>query len=226
MVEGVGEELLVALELQSLRQHAIGIRQHAVPGHDDVTFDAQCRHGFLAADYSEIVCTTLETGRELTVGSLASLMTSSSYLAMVCTGDLAFIATTLYPPAFSFFSRSGSASAVCLWKSCIRTMPLPSLSSFFIVTSMTAWALRALKSNESRSQENIAMLRSPRYVTISGGCCRAGKRKNGDGETPPSAHFTALKPFSISSLRWSSVNFLLVSVACDQVWLPTVWPAA
>ena len=57
-------------------------------------FDAQRRHSLVAADYSEIVCTTLETGRELTVGSLASLMTSSSYLAMVWIGDLAFIATT------------------------------------------------------------------------------------------------------------------------------------
>src|SRR5664280_299837 len=93
--------------------------------------------------YYEIVCTTLETGRELTVGSLA-----------------------------------------CLWKSCIRMMPLPSLSSFFIVTSITCCGLRALKSNESRSQENIAIFLVPRYVTISGGCCSAGKRKNGEGEAP------------------------------------------
>ncbi len=85
VVEGVGEELLVALELQSVRHHAIGVRQHAVGGDDDVTFDAQRGHRRveLCADYSEIVCTTLETGRELTVGSLASLRTSSSYCGRV-----------------------------------------------------------------------------------------------------------------------------------------------
>ena len=56
------------------RHHAIGVRQHAVAGHDDIAFDAQCRHGsVVAADYSEIVCTTLETGRELTVGSFGVL---------------------------------------------------------------------------------------------------------------------------------------------------------
>src|SRR5260221_5696828 len=97
MVEGCGEEPLVALELQSLRHHAIGVRQHAVGRDDDVTLNAQRRHRrvVLPANYSEIVCTTLETGRELTVGSLASFTTSSSYCGRVCTGALAFIATTL-----------------------------------------------------------------------------------------------------------------------------------
>src|SRR3954451_21129855 len=45
--------------------------------------------------YSEIVWTTLETGREVTVGSLASLRTSASYCASVCTGAFAIILTTL-----------------------------------------------------------------------------------------------------------------------------------
>lgn len=45
--------------------------------------------------YSEIVWTTLETGRALTVGSLASFASSSSYCGSVCTGVFARIATTL-----------------------------------------------------------------------------------------------------------------------------------
>ena len=43
-VEGGGEELLVALEFQFVRHHAIGVRQHAVRRHDDIAFDAQRRH--------------------------------------------------------------------------------------------------------------------------------------------------------------------------------------
>ena len=45
--------------------------------------------------YSEIVWTTLETGRALTVGSLTSLASSSSYCGSICTGVFARIATTL-----------------------------------------------------------------------------------------------------------------------------------
>ena len=87
------EEALVALELQLVRHDVLRIRQHAVGGDDDIAVDAQ-RHGD-GGVYSETVVTTLETGRELTVGSLRSLMTSSSYFAMTCTGALARIATTL-----------------------------------------------------------------------------------------------------------------------------------
>ena len=92
-IEGGREELLVALEFQFVRHHMRGVRQHAVRRHDDIAFDAQCRHGQRprATVYSEIVCTTLETGRSLTVGNLASLRTSSSYCGSVCTGNLAFI---------------------------------------------------------------------------------------------------------------------------------------
>ena len=95
-VEGGGEERLVALELQFVRHGVAGVGQHAVRGDDDVAFDAQRRHGArVAARYSEIVCTTLDTGRELTVGSFRSLTMSSSYCARVSTGALARIATTL-----------------------------------------------------------------------------------------------------------------------------------
>jgi len=45
--------------------------------------------------YSETVVTTLDTGRWLTVGSLASFMSASSYCGSVCTGSFARIATTL-----------------------------------------------------------------------------------------------------------------------------------
>ena len=38
---------------------------------------------------------------------------------------------------------NAGAPLVGQWKSCIRMMPLPSLSSFFMVTSMTCWALLA-----------------------------------------------------------------------------------
>ena len=93
-VEGGREEPLVALELQFVRHDIAGVRQHAVCRDDDIAFDAQT-HGRGDGDYSEIVCTTLETGRELTVGSFRSLTTSSSYWAMVCTGVFDFMATTL-----------------------------------------------------------------------------------------------------------------------------------
>src|ERR1700730_10391422 len=93
-IEGSREEPGVALEFQLRRHHAIGIGKHAVRRHDDIALDAQIRHR-CEAGYSEIVCTTLETGRELTVGSLASLITSSSYCGRVSTGALDRIATTL-----------------------------------------------------------------------------------------------------------------------------------
>ena len=93
-IKGSGEESLVALELQFVRHDVTGVRQHAVRGNNHVAFDAQ-RHLCVAPRYSEIVCTTLETGRELTVGSFRSLTMSSSYWASVCTGALARIATTL-----------------------------------------------------------------------------------------------------------------------------------
>ena len=96
-VQRGGEEPLVALEFQFRRHHPAGIRQHAVGRHDDVTFNAQRRrlrcHG--RQSYCEIVCTTLETGRVLTVGNLASFRSSSSYCGNVCTGALATILTTL-----------------------------------------------------------------------------------------------------------------------------------
>ena len=101
-IEGGGEEPLVALELQSLRHHALGVRQHAVGRDDDIAVNPQWHERYptdsevwRAIGYSEIVCTTLETGRALTVGSLTSFWSSSSYDAMVCTGALAFICTTL-----------------------------------------------------------------------------------------------------------------------------------
>ena len=97
-IEGSSEEALVALELQFVRHDVAGVRELPVRRDDDIAFDAQRRHGFVRsaeAGYSEIVCTTLETGRELTVGSLASFSRSSSYCGMVCTGALARIATTL-----------------------------------------------------------------------------------------------------------------------------------
>ena len=91
-VQRGGEEPLVALEFQFVRHHPIGVRQHAVGRHDDVTFDAQRRHRRCRGrqGYCEIVCTTLETGRSLTVGSLASFRSSSSYCGSVCTGALAY----------------------------------------------------------------------------------------------------------------------------------------
>ena len=97
LVEGGGEEPLVALEFQLTRHHAVGIGQHAVGGHDDVAVDAQFRHPRCLARprYSEIVCTTLFSGRLLTVGSFMSLMTASSNSGRVFTGALALICTTL-----------------------------------------------------------------------------------------------------------------------------------
>ena len=51
--------------------------------------------------------------------------------------------------------------------------------------------------------ENTPILRSARYDSSCGGCCRAGKRKNGATLPPPAALFTALKPISISVLASS-----------------------
>jgi len=96
-VESGGEKSFVAFEFQLNRHYAIGVRQHSVGGYDDIAVNVKRRRGrcHTPLAYSEIVCTTLETGRELTVGSLASFKTSSSYRAMVSTGAFAFICTTL-----------------------------------------------------------------------------------------------------------------------------------
>src|SRR6266498_2521367 len=102
-------------------------------------------------------------------------------------------------------------------------MPLPCFSSLPITDLMTCSGLRMVKSNESMSVEKIAMLRSPRYLTISGGCRSAGNRKNG-AVGPPTAMCTALAPISISRMA-SSLDFFDRS-ACDQVWVPIEWPAA
>ena len=75
-IEGGGEELLVALELQFVRHHAVGVRQHAVGGHDDIAVDAQRRHGVVARRM--LFRNRLHHAGDraaLTVGSLASLMT-------------------------------------------------------------------------------------------------------------------------------------------------------
>ena len=96
-IEGGREEPLVTLEFQLGRHHAIGVRQHAVRGHDDVAVDVQCCHGVVACGlrYSEMVCTTLFSGRLLTVGSFMSLMKLSSNSARVFTGALGLMCTTL-----------------------------------------------------------------------------------------------------------------------------------
>src|SRR5580693_2018685 len=88
------EKPLVAVELQFVRHHPIGIGEHAVGRHDDVALDAQIRH-WEVGDYSETVVTTLLTGRWLSVGSFASFSSSSSYCGRLSTGALARIATTL-----------------------------------------------------------------------------------------------------------------------------------
>ena len=62
------------------------------------------------------------------------------------------------------------------------------------------------------------------YFTSSGGWRSAGKRKNGATGLLPSAIETAAMPFSISALA-SSYDIFERSL-CDQVWEPTVWPAA
>ena len=86
-----------ALEFQFVRHDMPGIRQHALGRHDHKTFNTKHRRGLPSADrsYSEMVCTTLETGRELTVGSFTSFTSSSSYCGRVSTGAFAFICTTL-----------------------------------------------------------------------------------------------------------------------------------
>ena len=77
---------------------------------------------------------------------------------------------------------------------------MPCFSSLVITDLMTCSGLRILKSNESMSVEKMPILRSPRYLTISGGCRSAGKRKNGPTGLLPSAMLTAAMPFSISAL--------------------------
>src|SRR4051794_29362759 len=93
LVERGVEKLLVAFVFQFLRHRALRIRKHAVGGYDDIALDAASRHP--GGRYSEMVCTTLDTGREVTVGSLASFISTSSYCGSVCTGAFGFICTTL-----------------------------------------------------------------------------------------------------------------------------------
>jgi len=145
------EELLVALEFQLIRHHMRNVRQHAVRRHDDVAFDAQIRHPAPRVLFRDRLHhagnRAVADGRSF--GVLEDLLV---ILGQRLRRDFGIILTTLYPPAFSRCSNSGRASAVCLWKSCKRMMPFAELASFFIVTSITCCALRALKSKESRSQ--------------------------------------------------------------------------
>jgi hypothetical protein len=69
------EEPLVALEFQRIRHDAVGIGQHAIGRNNDIALDVMRWHGCAKSpsDYCETSVTTLETGRELTVGSLISL---------------------------------------------------------------------------------------------------------------------------------------------------------
>ena len=78
------------------------------------------------------------------------------------------------------------------------------------------------------SVENTPTLRSAKYDISCGGCCRAGKRKNGATFPPPAAMCTALIPISISALACSmSLAYgLRAKSLCDQVCVPTVMPAA
>src|SRR5664279_4382935 len=157
-IEGGCEEPLVALELQFIRHHVIGVCQHAVRRHDDIAVDTQSRHaGQAGAAYCDTSVTTLDTGRWLSVGSLASFTNCSSYCGRLFTGALARIATTLYPSVFNRFRMSGRSAAVSLWKSCIRMMPLPFFSSPLKMRFMTFFGSWYLKSKESTSHEKIAM---------------------------------------------------------------------
>ena len=64
-------------------------------------------------------------------------------------------------------AASAGLRAVCFWKSCIRMMPLPSLSSLVITVSMILSGRGDLRSRmESTSQENIATLRGAEIVAI------------------------------------------------------------
>ena len=62
-------------------------------GHDD---GGDCKRAMRCRDcYRDTVCTTLETGRVLAVGSFASLAKASSYSGSVCSFVFAVICTTL-----------------------------------------------------------------------------------------------------------------------------------
>src|SRR6478736_5221188 len=64
-------------------------------------------------------------------------------------------------------------------------MPLPCFSSWLITDLITSSGLCSLKSRESMSVENTPILRSAKYDISCGGCCNAGKRKNGATFPPP-----------------------------------------
>jgi len=91
------EPALISGEFQRLRHLPLGVGEHPVGRDDDAALDLQrCRADVRHIDpYSEMVCTTDDTGRVETVGSLASFRSASSYCASVCTGTFGFIATTL-----------------------------------------------------------------------------------------------------------------------------------
>ena len=74
---------------------------------------------------------------------------------------------------------------------------------------MIVCALLALKSKEIEVAGEDADVAGAQIGHHLRRVLQRGKRKNGAGALPPSAHFTALKPFSISSLRCCSVSFLL-----------------
>src|SRR5262249_13452570 len=94
-LESAPEQLLVRRHDQARRLHAGGVGDHAVGRDDGMAFDAiRARHS-RRAGHSLMVRTTDEVGLSLTVGSLISLATISSYCGRVFTGSFGFMCTIL-----------------------------------------------------------------------------------------------------------------------------------
>jgi len=67
--------------------------------------------------YSEIVWTTLETGREFALGNFTSFKSSSLYCGRVCTGALERIATTFVSASFQPVCTENLNTGVAVMKS-------------------------------------------------------------------------------------------------------------
>jgi len=129
---------------------------------------------------SEIVCTTLETGRNYR-RQLGVFQNFFVVLREVYRGLRLHLHNLV--AAGLQFAQQGRQSLSGVFVEIVHQDDA-FLSSFFMVTSITCCGLRALKSKESRIAREHRDVSGAEISHRLGGCCSAGKRKNGEGEVP------------------------------------------
>ena len=145
---------------------------------------------------------TLFSGRVLVTHSLSCCLTISSYCASVVTGALAHL-HDLVAAGLQLAQQLRQRLGGCCWKSCIRMMPLPSLSSLaHHVDHLLRLAHLEVEGVEVAGEDrDVARAEIAQHLRRLLQIGEAEERRDGAS----AAIFTALKPFSISSLACSMI---------------------